>query len=68
MPLTGTLQTITAISATLESARCGFNNRTTLGVYKQAVNSHKGAAQSKVVKMIVPNLGEARGESHPRSA
>jgi integrase len=33
------------------------NSRITLDVYTQAINSHKRAAQSKVVKMIVPNLG-----------
>jgi integrase len=44
------------------------NSRITLDVYTQAVNSHKRAAQSKVVKMMVPNLGETTGESHPRSA
>jgi integrase len=44
------------------------NSRITLDVYTQAVNSHKRAAQSKVVKMMVPNLGETRGESHPRFA
>jgi site-specific recombinase XerD len=44
------------------------NSRITLDVYTQAVNSHKRAAQSKVVKMIVPNLGETRGDSHPRFA
>jgi integrase len=44
------------------------NSRITLDVYTQAVNWHKRAAQSKVVKMMVPNLGETRGESHPRFA
>jgi integrase len=44
------------------------NSRITLDVYTQAVNSHKRAAQSEVVKMMVPNLGETRGESHPRFA
>jgi integrase len=44
------------------------NSRITLDVYTQAVNSHKRAAQSKVVEMMVPNLGETRGKSHPRSA
>ncbi len=44
------------------------NSRITLDVYTQAVNSHKRAAQSKVVEMMVPNLGETRGASHPRSA
>jgi integrase len=44
------------------------NSRITLDVYTQAVNSHKRAAQSKVVEMMVPNLGETRGVSHPRSA
>jgi len=44
------------------------NSRITLDVYTQAVNTHKRAAQSKVVKMMVPNLGETRGDSHPRFA
>jgi site-specific recombinase XerD len=44
------------------------NSRITLDVYTQAVTSHKRAAQSKVVEMMVPNLGETRGESHPRFA
>jgi integrase len=34
------------------------NSRITLDVYTQAVSSNKRAAQSKVVKMMVPNLGE----------
>ena len=33
------------------------NSRITLEVYTQAVTSHKRAAQSKVVRMMVPNLG-----------
>jgi integrase len=33
------------------------NSRITLDVYTQAVNSHKRAAQSKVVQMILPNVG-----------
>ena len=33
------------------------NSRITLGVYTQAVTSNKRAAQSKVVKMMVPNMG-----------
>ena len=44
------------------------NSRITLDVYTQAVTSHKRAAQSKVVEMMVPNLGETRGHSHPRFA
>ncbi len=38
------------------------NSRITLDVYTQAVNSNKRAAQSKVVKMMVPNLGEMEDE------
>ena len=34
------------------------NSRITLDVYTQAVNSHKRAAQSKVVRMMVPNVGQ----------
>ena len=41
------------------------NSRITLEVYTQAVTANKRAAQSKVVKMMVPNLGENQGESHP---
>jgi integrase len=44
------------------------NSRITLDVYTQAVNSHKRAAQSKVVETMVPNLGEMRCDSHPRFA
>jgi hypothetical protein len=33
------------------------NSRITLDVYPQAVNSNKRAAQSKVVKMMVSNVG-----------
>ena len=38
------------------------NGRITLDVYTQAVSSNKRAAQSKVVKMMVPNLGEMKDE------
>lgn len=41
------------------------NSRITLEVYTQAVTSHKRAAQSKVVRMIVPNLGANEDEMHP---
>ena len=37
------------------------NSRITLDVYTQAVNSHKRAAQSKVVQMIVPSVGTIVG-------
>lgn len=33
------------------------NSKITLDVYTQAVNSHKRAAQSKVVQMMVQNVG-----------
>jgi site-specific recombinase XerD len=33
------------------------NSRITLDVYTQAVNSTKRAAQSKVVRMMLPDLG-----------
>jgi integrase len=38
------------------------NSRITLDVYTQAVSTNKRAAQSKVVKMMVPNLGEMKDE------
>ena len=44
------------------------NSRITLDVYTQAVNSNKRAAQSKAVRMMVPNLGETQDEKHPQIA
>jgi len=44
------------------------NSRITLDVYTQAVGSNKRAAQSKVLRMMVPNLGEMKGETHPQKA
>ena len=41
------------------------NSRITLDVYTQATTNNKRAAQSKVVRMIVPNLGEKQGATHP---
>jgi site-specific recombinase XerD len=41
------------------------NSRITLEVYTQATTSNKRAAQSKVVRMMVPNLGETQDEKHP---
>ena len=43
------------------------NSRITLDVYTQAVSSNKRAAQSKVVKMMVPNLGEMEDEKHSQN-
>jgi integrase len=43
------------------------NSRITLDVYTQAANSHKRAARSKVVKMMVPNLGEMKDEKHTQN-
>jgi integrase len=40
------------------------NSRITLDVYTQALSTNKRAAQSKVVKMMVPNLGEMKEEKH----
>ncbi len=39
------------------------NSRIALDVYTQAVNSHKRAAQSKVVRMMVPGVGQKAGET-----
>ncbi len=44
------------------------NSRITLEVYTQATTSNQRAAQSKVVRMMVPNLGETKGEPHPQIA
>jgi hypothetical protein len=41
------------------------NSRITLDVYTQAVNSNKRAAQSKVVKMMVPDVGSEERRKIP---
>ena len=43
------------------------NSRITLDVYTQAVNSNKLAAQSKVVRMIVSNVGQKVEEKYPET-
>ena len=43
------------------------NSRITLDVYTQAVNSNKRAAQSKVVRMMVSNVGQKREEKYPQT-
>ena len=42
------------------------NSRITLDVYTQAVNSNKRAAQSKVVRMMVPGVGQTEVETDPQ--
>jgi integrase len=44
------------------------NSRITLDVYTQAVNATKRAAQSKVVRMMVPDLGTKESEGNIESA
>lgn len=39
----------------------------TLDVYTQAVDSNKRAAQSKVVRMIVSNVGQKVEEKYPQT-
>jgi site-specific recombinase XerD len=43
------------------------NSRITLDVYTQAVNSNKRAAQSKVVRMMVSNVGQKVDEKYPQN-
>lgn len=45
--------------------RIASRSRITPEIHTQAVNSHKRAAQSKVVRMMVPNPSETRVVSHP---
>ena len=42
------------------------NSRITLDVCTQAVNSNKRAAQSKVVRMIVSDVGQKLEEKYPQ--
>jgi site-specific recombinase XerD len=44
------------------------NSRITLDVYTQAVNSNKRAAQSKVVRMMVSDVGQKAEEKYPQTA
>ena len=44
------------------------NSRITLDVYTQAVNSTKRAAQSKVVRMMVSDMGQKDKERDPQIA
>ena len=44
------------------------NSRITLDVYTQAVGSNKRAAQSKVVRMMIPGMGQNAGEMDPQKA
>ena len=43
------------------------NSRITLDVYTQAVNSNKRAAQSKVVRMMVSDMGQKMEEKYPQT-
>ena len=43
------------------------NSRITLEVYAQEVTSNKRVSQSKVVRMMVSNLGETKVELHPQT-
>jgi hypothetical protein len=43
------------------------NSKITLDGYTQAVNSNKRAAQSKAVKVMVPDLGEMKDEQHSQN-
>jgi integrase len=43
------------------------NSRITLDVYTQAVNSNKRAAQSKVVRMMVSDVGQKREENYSQT-
>ena len=56
--LKGTGEDVKTVQELLRHA----TSRITLEVYTQAVTSHKRAAQSKVVKMMVKDAGETRVE------
>jgi len=49
---------------TVEEPLRHANSRIPLEVYTQARTSNKPAAQSKVVRMMVPNLGETKDDKH----
>jgi len=43
------------------------NSRITLDVYTQALSTNKRAAQSKVVKMMVSDVGQTIEEKYPQT-
>ena len=43
------------------------NSRIGLEIYTQAVTSHKRAAQSKVVRMMVPDVDQKGEENFPKT-
>jgi len=45
-----------------------YVTRITLEVYTQAVTSNKRAAQSKVVRMMIPGVGQNADEMDPQKA
>ena len=53
---------------TLQELLRHANSRITLDVYTQAVGSNKRAAQSKVVRMMIPGMGQNAGEMDPQKA
>jgi integrase len=53
---------------TLQELLRHANSRITLDVYTQAVGSNKRAAQSKVVRMMIPGMGQNAGEMNPQKA
>jgi hypothetical protein len=61
-PNTGAIQ----LAALFPNAGNVFAPRITQDVYTQAVNSTKRAAQSKVVRMMVPGVGKTGAETSPR--
>jgi integrase len=52
---------------TLQELLRHANSRITLDVYTQAVNSNKRAAQSKVVRMMVSDMGQKVEEKYPHT-
>jgi len=44
------------------------NSRITLDVYVQAVNATKREAQSKVVRMMIPGVGQVSEEDYPQAS
>jgi integrase len=44
------------------------NSRITLDVYVQAVTATKREAQSKVVRMMIPGVGQMSEEEYPQAS
>jgi hypothetical protein len=67
MPMARVKRTVAANPRAFPSLRRLCLSRITLDVYTQAVNSNKRAAQSKIVRMMVSDIGSEGRRKYPQT-